>query len=769
MGASGSIDANRIPEDIRKTYQLSEEVKEKIATYDARFLKIQASQAWKNHKLIISTLTERTKSQLQRVATIYTKSHEDGGHNKPLDEEIQGMLGGNYGEFMRLLVLKREQISSELLETALKSIGCDEPLLADVLCACSNHEMMEAQDYYNKSHKESLQSTIKSKTLEGSSFQKFIIKILSASRSDESVFDNGTAVEHMKEIHAAGVGREVGKDEDTIFSILCSSSRKHCELISEAYVKAHNMTLEAALTSKFAGSCARALILWIAPLYASIASLFHLSLNSTVVDFDHTCHLATKYLKSTLQEVLTVYERLYNENLLTKLGASLTGNFKKSVIAWLSSPTYDGGNESKIATMIEDCNGNLESLVEDSQKVEELRDLVEAEHNTVTQYLSEAEAKQGLSEKNKIPLLPTPSMRGVECLNSDKPATNTDEAPKDEGGAPVADITTSDQQVQAQKLEIDTPPTASDLDTEVAAVLSGSSKRDTMGEDDKFRLICEYLLERFKQDDIDDSGTLDVTEFASTLKHLNVGYTDTEIEAIQKWVDYDEDGTITYAEVVNELADSLIDVIQGQGMTVEDKIAQLWEENAAELERLWGEYEAWAAENVIHEENLSPSLVTYLKDSFDAFDVDKNGTLNMDEFWHILTTVLGLTDGDRALMENEWDDNNDGSISWEEALEEFNKIFRSKINDKRDHWIGLVDKATNNLFWFNLRDETSFWMNEEDQEKYRAVIANGKASEEVMAPAEIPSALSMKSTKSFRDNLKGLREYKSMRKRTSQE
>ena len=60
-------------------------------------------------------------------------------------------------------------------------------------------------------------------------------------------------------------------------------------------------------------------------------------------------------------------------------------------------------------------------------------------------------------------------------------------------------------------------------------------------------------------------------------------------------------------------------------------------------------------------------------------------------------------------------------------------------------------------------------MNEEDQEKYRAVIANGKASEEVMAPAEIPSALSMKSTKSFRDNLKGLREYKSMRKRTSQE
>jgi hypothetical protein len=40
-----------------------------------------------------------------------------------------------------------------------------------------------------------------------------------------------------------------------------------------------------------------------------------------------------------------------------------------------------------------------------------------------------------------------------------------------------------------------------------------------------------------------------------------------------------------------------------------------------------------------------------------------------------------------ALTQNEWDDNNDGVISWEEALDEFNKIFKSKINDKRDHWV----------------------------------------------------------------------------------
>ena len=36
--------------------------------------------------------------------------------------------------------------------------------------------------------------------------------------------------------------------------------------------------------------------------------------------------------------------------------------------------------------------------------------------------------------------------------------------------------------------------------------------------------------------------------------------------------------------------------------------------------------------------------------------------------------------------------------------------------------IGLVDKHTKKLFWYNLRDEQSFWMTPEDQERYKAEI-----------------------------------------------
>jgi hypothetical protein len=42
----------------------------------------------------------------------------------------------------------------------------------------------------------------------------------------------------------------------------------------------------------------------------------------------------------------------------------------------------------------------------------------------------------------------------------------------------------------------------------------------------------------------------------------------------------------------------------------------------------------------------------------------------------------------------EWDDNNDGKISWSEALDEFGKIFRSFMKDNRDHWVSTFFSST---------------------------------------------------------------------------
>lgn len=673
MGSGASVD-ERFPEDIRKTYALTEEVKEQIATHDARFLKVQSSQAWKDHKKIITALTERTKSQLQRVARIFAKIEAEEGRNISAEMEIRNMLGGSYGDFMRLLVVSVDAINTELLDTALKCIGCDENLIADVLCAIPSHELTSTQVYYNSCHQEPLQSVIKSKTLENSSFQKFVLKILSTPRSTEKSLSEEVAALKAEELHDAGAGGHSSttdgrkqKDDDRIFSLLSSLSRDQCHLISEQFEAKYGMTLEAGITSIYGGSCARALILWVSPLLSAISSLFYMSLSSAVIDYDQTCHLATKYEKHVLQQVMESYEQIYSEKLIDKLSKSLTGNFKKSVIAWFTNPTYDDGFESKISSLVESCDGSLEKLLNDPNKLDELSKLVHEENNSASSHLDETVAAltkdkkpTPKSDSTKSSGLPAPLLTGKSRKNiakeqsADPTPTETspvESAPlvsnKEESNVPAVDI--AEEPLSA---ELTSPSKPVELPPAAEIIINKPSKRKQMGYEEKYKLICDYLLTRFQQDDIDDSGMLNSNEFWNTLKSLNVGYTEDELAGIQAWVDYDGDGEISYAEVINELADSLIDIIEAQGQTVEDKVNELWEQNRIELARLWDEYQNWAEQQDVGTvQDMSPSLTQYLKDSFEAFDVDSNGTLDSNEFWNILVTVLGLSEGDRAMME----------------------------------------------------------------------------------------------------------------------
>lgn len=109
----------------------------------------------------------------------------------------------------------------------------------------------------------------------------------------------------------------------------------------------------------------------------------------------------------------------------------------------------------------------------------------------------------------------------------------------------------------------------------------------------------------------------------------------------------------------------------------------------------------------------------------------------------------------------EWDDNKDGKISWIEALDEFSKIFHGIVKDNRDHWvkiliylfisyhlsliiyhyylqIGLVDKTSQKYFWYNIKNDTSYWMTEEDESYFKSLISQGINREEEIKPLSIP-------------------------------
>ena len=65
------------------------------------------------------------------------------------------------------------------------------------------------------------------------------------------------------------------------------------------------------------------------------------------------------------------------------------------------------------------------------------------------------------------------------------------------------------------------------------------------------------------------------------------------------------------------------------------------------------------------------------------------------------------------------------------------EIFDYMISDERDHWLGLVDRESGYLFWYNLRDDSSQWMSEEDQIAYKAGFRLNPENL-VIGPGDVP-------------------------------
>jgi hypothetical protein len=52
--------------------------------------------------------------------------------------------------------------------------------------------------------------------------------------------------------------------------------------------------------------------------------------------------------------------------------------------------------------------------------------------------------------------------------------------------------------------------------------------------------------------------------------------------------------------------------------------------------------------------------------------------------------------------------------------------------------IALVDSTNGQFFWYNLKDENSFWMTEEDQRRYQQMIQAGRHDDEPLKPSSVP-------------------------------
>lgn len=122
---------------------------------------------------------------------------------------------------------------------------------------------------------------------------------------------------------------------------------------------------------------------------------------------------------------------------------------------------------------------------------------------------------------------------------------------------------------------------------------------------------------------------------------------------MRAWCDWDQDGTISYSESVNELADHVITTMEANGTNVIaelDRMEADLKEKHAEQKQVQREKALGlsAEDEIASSAVIPPSLNQYLYDSFQNYDTDKSGTLDMSEFWPFIRSVFSnnFTDAD---------------------------------------------------------------------------------------------------------------------------
>lgn len=543
-------------------------------------------------------------------------------------------LGSDYGLFMSYLSTSPTKIMQHVIKQSLQFIGCDENMLANVLCTCTSEKLNELVEACGDKSG-SLMNQIVKKTVQGSPIQKFFLHLLETDRPISVSRElAGTQAQHL--IKCGLYPGSAIKLDSEIFATLLHCSREQCQFINEEYQRACNTSLRNVILSTYKGSISRALVLWTSLPEFAISKVLQMTLlSNSELRISHICAFIARSDKHVLRAVNRCYQEMFGKPLADVLSSCLNGNLRVAIRQWICDLSYDNGCEGQIAYHIKAYSKD-NGLILDSDLGDAVLALLQEEGDCIGRYA----AKHNMD-------IESIKQQDVKAKRDGHSISKKKHSEKGVSGEVVA---TEDDEVVPRKSE-------------------GHCKSQQREMIDRMK---NFLQETFYEDDMDNSGYLDHAEFGRVMIGLNVGFTRDDVLYMVDMIDCDKDGKIAYEEVTTELAKYVLHVIKHRykDISVQQKMCEMEEVAHARHVQMYEDHQKTAAAlasslplplNGTSTDPSSvavpassqacaivPDLKTYLYDTFSAHDQDSSGTLNASEFWGVISGVLNLTEGDES-------------------------------------------------------------------------------------------------------------------------
>jgi len=262
MGASASISQNEDSNLLVNLYAECKKLEQECINSDITILKEQSKLTFKQKKVLIQLITNRSKDYLVKLVSQYGMKDYKLLVN---DESL-------FGKFLILLAMPVIEIELEALQKSLGGIGINEVAVGILLSIKDTEEIKDLTDAFYKRYRCSLLSKLQTKIRKDTCNQTFFTTILSMDRDISMKIDMEAANTTVEKITPLLKSKSV-EDTDTIITTLCSINREQCKVVADSYFKSNGSTLESAINAILPKSIATALNLWYFQYYLLLLEL----------------------------------------------------------------------------------------------------------------------------------------------------------------------------------------------------------------------------------------------------------------------------------------------------------------------------------------------------------------------------------------------------------------------------------------------------------------------------------------------------------------
>lgn len=281
-----------------------------------------------NEKRINEVIGPSSNAEIQAIREHFKTVDGSSKKERNLIKDFKSETSGNYENLLVALTYEKLQYDCILLRKAVKGMGTNETVLAEVLCTRTPDEVKQIiAAYSNEYIGRSLQTDIEKDT--SGNLKKIYQNILGGSRNPGS---DSTVDRDVDELYKAGEKR-FGTNEKVFVELLSNRTRDYVEKLYWKYGQKYNKALDLVINKEFSGNLRRTLKALCTPVEIYFTKKLTDSMKGLGTKDDKLVRIIATQKERNLRKISKYFLQVNRKSLLLWCKNDTSGDYGKLMVS----------------------------------------------------------------------------------------------------------------------------------------------------------------------------------------------------------------------------------------------------------------------------------------------------------------------------------------------------------------------------------------------------------------------------------------------------